>query len=333
MLAGGTVPFSTAELIVRAPDGDTQRLTAPVSEIRQWAAGQSEAVARTLAHHVEQLCAARPSLLGLALTTPRIMGIVNVTPDSFSDGGLHEDTEAAVRHARALMVAGAEIIDIGGESTRPGSEPVAAKTEAERVIPVIRALAAEAAPISIDTRNAVVMQAALKAGARMVNDVSALRHDPDSIPLLAAQDVPVVLMHSQGDPRTMQRDPRYNDVLLDVYDALRDRIEACMSAGIARDRLIVDPGIGFGKTTAHNLALLRGLSLFHGLGCPLLIGVSRKGFISKLSRDEPTTARVPGSLAAALWAAQQGAQLFRVHDVAETQQALSMWRALTDCKT
>jgi dihydropteroate synthase len=251
------------------------------------------------------------------------MGVLNVTPDSFSDGSEFLSTEAAIAHGRAL---GADILDVGAESTRPGAAEVPVDEELRRLLPVVEALAA-ATPVSVDTRKAVVMRAALCAGARIVNDVSALTHDPGA--LEAAQGAAaVVLMHSPGPPETMQGLARYDDALLDVYDALAGRIAACEAAGLPRERLIADPGIGFGKTAEHNLALLRGLSLFHGLGVPLLVGLSRKSFIGRLSADEPPKARLPGSLAGALWAASQGAQLLRVHDVAETRQALALWTAL-----
>ena len=264
----------------------------------------------------------------------RIMGIVNATPDSFSDGGLHFDTASAIAHAAAMIRAGARIIDIGGESTRPGATPVDPQDEIQRILPVvagIRAIAdAAGAIISIDTRNAQTMQAALSAGAGMINDVSALTHDPASLGIAATANVPVVLMHMAGEPETMQRSPTYRDVAHDIYDYLEARIAAAEAAGIARTRIIADPGIGFGKTTAHNLALLDQLTLFHGLGVPLLIGVSRKGFIARLSEDEPADRRLPGSLAGALAAIRQGARFVRVHDVPDTIQALRVQAALDD---
>ncbi|HEX6611398.1 MAG TPA: dihydropteroate synthase, partial [Hyphomicrobiaceae bacterium] len=204
-------------------------------------------------------------------------------------------------------------------------EPLGIEDECRRVLPVIEGLATRArVPLSIDTRNAEVMRRAVQSGARIINDVSALAHDPQSLDVAAATGVPVVLMHAQGDPRTMQRNPVYDDVVLDVYDALEARIEACEQAGIPRERLVVDPGIGFGKTLAHNLALLGALSIFHGLGCAVLLGASRKSFIGKLTGAQADD-RLPGSLAAALLGAAQGAQILRVHDVAATRQALAVW--------
>ena len=278
----------------------------------------------------EMLSTPRPPLCRLTLDRPRMMGILNVTPDSFADGGRHLALAAAVAHARAMAEAGADIIDIGGESTRPGADPVPLDEEIRRVIPVVTALRAEglAQPISVDTRNAAVAEAAFAAGADLFNDVSALTHDPASLPLAAASDRPVCLMHAQGDPKTMQDAPAYDDVLLDVYDFLEARVTAAEAAGIPRARILVDPGIGFGKTGAHNLALIRGLSLLHGLGCALLFGASRKRFIGSLGLAPDPADRVPGSLAVALEALRQGAQVVRVHDVRETRQAIALWSAI-----
>ncbi|HDR27993.1 dihydropteroate synthase [Rhodovulum sp.] len=275
------------------------------------------------------LTAPRPALAGLSLDRPRIMGILNVTPDSFSDGGRFADPQAALAQGRALA-GGADILDIGGESTRPGSAAVPEADEIARIAPVIAALRAAgvATPVSIDTRKAAVARAALAAGADMVNDVAALGFDPALAGVVAGAGVPVCLMHAQGDPATMQDDPRYDDVLLDVYDFLAARIAAAEAAGIPRARIMVDPGIGFGKTVAHNLALIRGIGLFHGLGCPILLGASRKRFIGALGGAERADERGPGSLAVALAGIAQGVQIVRVHDVAETRQALLLDGAL-----
>ena len=261
----------------------------------------------------------------------KIMGVLNCTPDSFSDGGRfvsgHLDTDAALDHALTMQRQGADIIDVGGESTRPGAEPVAGKQELARVIPVIQALAARDIPISIDTTKAEVMRQAIRAGATLVNDVSALTFDAQALETIADLGVPVVLMHALGDPKTMQDNPVYEDVQLDVFDYLEARLEACVRAGIARDKIIVDPGIGFGKTLEHNLDLIRGLSLLHGLGVPILFGASRKRFIGTLTGVETSGERVSGSVGAALAAVAQGAQIVRVHDVAATRQALEVWCA------
>jgi dihydropteroate synthase len=265
---------------------------------------------------------------GLSLDRPRIMGILNVTPDSFSDGGLFLRPEAALMQARQ-MAAGADILDIGGESTRPGAVEVAEAEEIARTAPVIAALRAGGleCAISIDTRKAGVARAALAAGAGMVNDVSALRFDAGMAGAVA--EAPVILMHAQGDPATMQADPQYEDVVLDVFDFLAERVAAAVAAGIPRDRIAVDPGIGFGKTLQHNLTLLNRLSLFHDLGLPVLLGASRKRFIGTIGAEAEAARRMPGSLAVALAGVAQGMQMIRVHDVAETRQALSLWQAVT----
>jgi dihydropteroate synthase len=256
-----------------------------------------------------------------------VMGILNVTPDSFSDGGRHAAPEAAQAAARTMAAAGADLIDIGAESTRPGAAPVDLATERARLAGVLPGLAGLA--WSIDTRKAAVMADALAAGASLINDVSALGHDPAALALVAASNAPVVLMHAQGDPQTMQQSPHYDDALFDVFDWLAARIATCEDAGIARDRIIVDPGIGFGKTLDHNLALLRGLALFHDLGVPVLLGASRKQLISRMVGAVPPDERLPGSLALALHAAAHGVQIVRVHDVAATVQALSVWHSAT----
>ena len=276
-----------------------------------------------------QMQAPRAALAGAVPSCPLLMGVVNVTPDSFSDGGTLAGPDAAVDHGLKLVSDGADFLDIGGESTRPGALPVPDTQESDRVIPVIRGLlkAGCKVPVSIDTRKAAVARAAMEAGARIFNDVSALSYDADSLDAAAQADA-VCLMHAQGDPRTMQQDPCYDDVLLDVYDYLKERVSAAEAAGITRSQIVVDPGIGFGKTLQHNLALLRGLSLFHGLGCLVMLGVSRKGFIGKLSGEQVADQRTPGSIAAGLAGLAQGVQILRVHDVAEHAQAIAVWQAV-----
>ncbi len=278
-----------------------------------------------------RLSGPRAAFAGLAMDRPRLMGILNVTPDSFSDGGQFLAPEAALRQGREMAGAGAEIIDVGGESTRPGAVLVPEGEEIARTAPVIAALRAGGieTAISIDTRKAAVARAALDAGASFVNDVSALTFDAGLKPLVAGKAAPICLMHAQGTPQTMQADPQYEDVLLDVYDFLAGKMAEAETAGIARDRIMVDPGIGFGKTLEHNLALIRGLSLFHGLGCPILLGVSRKKFIGTIGGENDAARRAPGSVAVALAGVAQGAQVLRVHDVWETRQALSLWRSVT----
>lgn len=277
----------------------------------------------------DRLSAPRPDFGGMAMDRPRIMGILNVTPDSFSDGGRFLAPEAALAQARA-MATGADVLDIGGESTRPGATEVDLAEEVARTAPVIAALRAGGltAPISIDTRKAAVAQAALAAGASIVNDVAAMGFDQAMAGVVAGAGAPIILMHSVKTPATMQDDPRYDDVLLDVYDFLKDRIAVAEAAGIPRARIMVDPGIGFGKTAAHNLALIRGLSLFHDVGVPVLLGASRKRFIGTIGGEAVAERRMPGSVAVALAGVAQGVQVVRVHDVAETRQTLRLWQAV-----
>lgn len=264
----------------------------------------------------------------LKLDRPQVMGIVNVTPDSFSDGGAHDTTEAAVAHALLLVEEGADLLDIGGESTRPGADDVSLEEELRRVVPVIEQLAARVAvPISIDTCKPEVMRAAVEAGAGMINDVCALRRE-GALDAAAALGVPVVLMHMQGEPRSMQVAPEYGDVVGEVHRFLAERIFAAEMAGIPKKRIVVDPGFGFGKDTAHNLQLLAQLERFVELGVPVLAGLSRKRSIGQLTGRDMPAARVSGSVAAHLIAAQRGARIVRVHDVAATVDALKVWGAV-----
>jgi len=258
------------------------------------------------------------------------MGIVNVTPDSFSDGGQFADAPVAAEAGARMAAEGAAIIDVGGESTRPGARSVWEGDEIERIAPVIRQLAAGGVAVSADTRKADVMTAAVKAGARLINDVSALTYDDRSAEVAATLNVPIVLMHHKGAPEVMQEDPRYDDVLVEVYLWLEERIAAAVEAGIARDRILIDPGFGFGKNVGHNLELMNGLALFHSLGCPLVLGASRKRTIGALSNEAPVDQRLAGSIAFALKAVEQGVQIVRVHDVQETVQALRIWRGMRD---
>lgn len=264
----------------------------------------------------------------LVLDRPRVMGIVNVTPDSFADGGEHATTEAAIAHGLRLAEEGADVLDIGGESTRPGAQDVSLEEELRRVLPVIEGLAAKTAlPISIDTSKPDVMRAAVAAGAGMINDVCALRRD-GALDAAAALGVPVVLMHMRGEPRTMQDAPEYEDVVADVHRFLTERIFAAEMAGIAKKNIVVDPGFGFGKTTAHNLALLAQMTRFAEMGVPVLAGLSRKRTIGELTGRETPRDRVHGSVAAHLIAAQRGAKILRVHDVAATVDAIKIWHAV-----
>ncbi len=263
------------------------------------------------------------------MKSPLIMGVVNVTPDSFSDGGAYADAEAAIAQGLKLAEDGADILDIGGESTRPGAEPVSLEEELNRVSPVIEGLAGETtAKLSIDTRKPEVARAAVAAGASIWNDVSALAYAPESLETAAALQCDIVLMHARGDPKTMQDDPRYGDVVEEVYAFLAGRMEACVKAGVSEARLIVDPGIGFGKALGHNLALIANLDRFCALGVPVLFGASRKRFIAALDRAGPAAERLGGSIAAVLAGRARGASIFRVHDVAATRQALKIAHAI-----
>jgi dihydropteroate synthase len=266
-----------------------------------------------------------------ALDRPLVMGIVNTTPDSFSDGGDHFDRDVAIARGLEQFADGADILDIGGESTRPGSAPVPPEEERRRVVPVIDALAKAGAVVSIDTRHADTMNAALDAGASIVNDITALT-GPCSLDLVAARGVSAVLMHMQGEPKTMQASPHYDDAPREIAVYLASRIAACEAAGIPRSRLSVDPGIGFGKTVAHNAQILARIDVLRELGVAVLIGVSRKSFLGALSKGEKPKERLPGSLAAGLAAIARGADILRVHDVAPTIQALKVWRAIQNAQ-
>ncbi|WP_420142367.1 dihydropteroate synthase [Sphingomonas sp.] len=318
-LAGGPCRFSAVEIIAVAGGRRVRQDLVPVERIDAALDADGRAI-------LARITAPRAPIDGVTFDTPCVMGIVNATPDSFSDGGNYNP----VAQARRLIADGAAIVDIGGESTRPGARIVPDVEEAARVVPVVTALSGEGALVSVDTRKAAVMAAALDAGATMINDVSALAWDERALAVVAARGCPVVLTHHQGDPATMQADPRYGDVLIEVYDWLEARIAAAEAAGVDRARIVVDPGIGFGKTLAHNLALLNGLSLFHGLGCPILLGVSRKRMIGALSGEAPVDRRLGGTVALSVLAAAQGVQLHRVHDVFETVQALRVQQGLRD---
>lgn len=318
VIGGGWSCFSLVEVIER--NGDDVR--------REWRSYED------LSHSAESAVAQKLAVIekpianiaGYSRQTPRaqIMGIVNVTPDSFSDGGKYLKTARAIDHARQMVDDGADLVDVGGESTRPGAEKVSLPQELSRVIPVVSTLADAGVAVSIDTRNTKVMKKAAEAGAMLLNDVTALTHCRDSVVVAADLNLPVCLMHAQGTPETMQDNPSYDNVVLDVYDYLADRIESCRKAGIAGDRLMVDPGIGFGKTVAHNLALIDQIAVFHALGCAVLLGASRKSFIGALSGEKQAARRVAGSVAVAVDAARAGVQFLRVHDVAETRQALAV---------
>ena len=262
----------------------------------------------------------------LDLSRPLVMGVVNVTPDSFSDGGRFLAPDAAIEHALRLIAEGADIVDVGGESSRPGAAPVGVEEETARVVPVVRALRDAPVPVSVDTMKPEVMRAALAEGAAMVNDITALAA-PGALPVLAASDCAVCVMHMQGEPRTMQASPSYQDVVREVREFLSARVAAAERAGISRGRLLIDPGFGFGKTVEHNLELLRRLREFCAIGVPVLAGWSRKSSLGRIT-GRPAADRLAASIAAALIAVQNGAQIVRVHDVAATRDALAVWTAV-----
>ena len=323
-LAGSRLAFSAIEVIERQGRSATRRIFG-LGEFMERDWGRSTLAAADI---FEALRAPRPRFAGLPMDRPQIMGIVNVTPDSFSDGGNLGSVQAAVDHALRLEAEGATILDIGGESTRPGSDAVPVEAELKRVLPVLEALRPRTeARISIDTRKSEVMRRAVEAGADIVNDVSALTHDPAALDTVAELGVPAMLMHAQGDPKTMNDNPQYDDVVLDVFDHLERRVSACVAAGIAKAKIVVDPGIGFAKHLHHNVAVLASMSLYHGLGVPVLLGASRKKLIGQLCNVDDPRERVPGSIAAALSSVAQGVQIVRVHDVAATRQAIAVWQA------
>jgi dihydropteroate synthase len=326
-LAGGLNWFSAVELIEVDGHSRTSTELIPVH-------GIESRFDDDMAAQWQALTAPRAALqLGartVRLDQPQVMAIVNATPDSFSDGGQFPDAAAAAEAGAQMAADGAAIVDVGGESTRPGARSIWEGDEIERIEPVIRQLAAGGAAVSVDTRKADVMTAAVAAGARMVNDVSALAYDQRSAEVAASLNVPVVLMHHRGAPEVMQDDPRYDDVLVEVYLWLEERIAAATEAGVARQNILIDPGFGFGKNVAHNLEIMNGLALFHSLGCPLVVGASRKRTIGALSGEAPNDRRLAGSITFALKAVEQGAQIVRVHDVFETVQALRVWRGMRD---
>lgn len=330
-LAGGFVYAGRFALIERSDGKITRRTRYSVPELRAALQGLPAVVQQQWDNLQRTHTPLQLGARTVRLDQPQVMGILNVTPDSFSDGGqFMDDPEVAHAHGAAMVEAGAAIVDVGGESTRPGAAAVWEGDELKRVIPAIERLAAMGAAVSTDTRRPGVMEAALAAGAHVINDVSALRHDPRSLEFAARSGAPVVLMHAPGEGKDLHADGKYDDVVLDVFDWLADRCDVAMAAGIPREKIVLDPGIGFGKSVAHNLALLNALPLFHALGQPLLLGVSRKRMVGALSNEAPVHKRLGGSLALAMKGMEAGVQLLRVHDVPETVQARDVWQGLRD---
>jgi len=312
-LAGGPVAFSTVETLNPEKSGITS----------------AYAPAADLPDAVSVLGAARGPFAGLDMSRPVVMGVVNVTPDSFSDGGDFFDAERAIDQALRLADEGAAIIDIGGESTRPGADPMPVAAEIARVLPVVEAAVAQGVTVSVDTRRSAVMRVAIDAGARIINDITALTDDPEAAGAIAASDASVVLMHMQGTPETMQFAPTYRLASFDIFEWLGARVDACVAAGIPRARIAVDPGIGFGKNDDHNMEILQRAGAFHGTRCAVAIGVSRKSFIGRIAGVENPKDRLPGTLAATMLALSRGVQIHRVHDVAAAVQAIAIWNAST----
>jgi len=313
-LAGGPVAFSMVETLRAKGDGIES----------------ADLPATACADAVAALGAAPAPFAGIDPLRPVVMGVVNVTPDSFSDGGDFADPARAIDQALKLADDGAAIIDIGGESTRPGADPMPVSEEIARVLPVIEAAVAAKITVSVDTRRSAVMRAAIDAGARIVNDITALSDDAEALGVVAASDASVVLMHMQGRPETMQQAPSYRLASHDIFEWLRTRVDACVAAGIPRARIAVDPGIGFGKTDAHNMEILRRAGAFHGTGCAVAIGVSRKSFIGRIAGVDDPKDRLAGTIAATMMALSRGIQIHRVHDVAAAVQAIAIWNAGQD---
>jgi len=310
-LAGGEVAFSLIETLTPETNGISSAIMPAHDGVDELSA----------------LTAPRPAFAGIDLSRAVLMGVVNVTPDSFSDGGDFFDRDAAIDRALKHAEDGAAIVDIGGESTRPGAAPMTVAEEIARVVPVIEAAVAAGITVSVDTRRAAVMTAAIEAGAAIVNDITALAGDPAAMETVADSGISVILMHMQGSPETMQEAPDYRLASVDIYRWLSDRVAACVAAGIPHSRIAVDPGIGFGKNDGHNMDILTRAGVFHGTGCAVAIGVSRKSFIGRIADVADPRDRLPGTIAATLMALERGVQIHRVHDVAAVRQAIAVWTA------
>ena len=311
-LAGSKSAFCNIEILSKVPNGGFESTVLPVLPSNS---------------DVGSLIGERPAFAGLCLNRPVLIGVLNVTPDSFSDGGDFFETKKAVSRACELVLEGADIVDIGGESTRPGATPLEENEELERLLPVVKATVAEGIRVSVDTRRATVMKAAIDAGVSVINDVTALTGDQDAINVIASSDVSVVLMHMQGQPQNMQNNPRYSLASIEIFDWLQNSVEACVAAGLPRNRIAVDPGIGFGKTHNHNMEILNRIGMFHGIGCAVAVGVSRKSFLGHIGSVELPKNRLPGTIAATMFAISRGVQIHRVHDLAAVKQAIDVWDA------
>jgi dihydropteroate synthase len=337
LLAGGPIAFSYVELIFREENGSFDKSIYSIKDLKNKSLNLSDLNLCSVFELLANISQPKQLCLGTKLkkftAKPIVMGVVNVTPDSFFNSASSYNSDCAISNALELYNSGADIIDVGGESTRPGASPVSAEEEIQRVLPVVDKLVQQGIPVSIDTRNSIVMTKAIAAGVSLVNDVSAFTYDPNSLAVIANSEVGIILMHMQGIPETMQIDPKYsNGVVIDTYDYLSSRINACIELGVTRDRICVDPGIGFGKTLLHNMELISNLGIFHGLGCALGIGLSRKSFIQAIVGEVPPEERLGGSLASMINAIDQGANLLRVHDVKETVQAVSVWKKINTPK-
>jgi dihydropteroate synthase len=333
-LGGGMLWFAAWQVAARLPGTRAKETLVPVEAMADWLAAIPDALAQRAMAQIAAVAAPRPVLdlkgRAVRLDEPRVMGIVNITPDSFSDGGAYADAAAAVAAGVDMAAAGAAIVDVGGESTRPGAPLLWEGDEIQRVVPVIEGLARAGVAVSVDTRKAAVMEAALAAGAAIINDVAALAYDDRALEVAARADSPVVLMHAPSQSADPHADAHYADAAYDVFDWLEARINAVVAGGVSRECIIVDPGIGFGKGVQDNLAIINALPLYHALGQPLLFAASRKRFIGALDGEAAADARLGGSVALAFAAASAGAQMVRVHDVAPTRQALRVWRGMRD---
>ena len=322
----GMCKSNGAELYIPAGEG-ALKVKADIAEILQWAKKIDADLEKVMIRLIDSTSRQGLSFAGLKLDHPILMGILNITPDSFHDGGSFSDIEAAIEHALKLIECGAEIIDIGGESTRPGAKAISEQEEIDRIIPVIEGLIKENTIISVDTRRADVMHVALAAGAKVVNDISALS-DVRSLEAVKQAKAFAILMHMQGHPKNMQKSPQYGDAPYEITTYLSKMVNRCEKMGIPRSNLAIDPGIGFGKSDMHNLAILKNLSILHGVGSPVAIGVSRKSFIGRLTNTMSTNDRLPGTIAAIVQAMKHGIQIHRVHDVCEVKQALTIWNQI-----